>query len=186
MSSAKQILNEAAQSFSAITDIAQVVDEAAQCVTESFKQGGKIFLCGNGGSAGDAQHLEAEFLGRFLKERQPLPAIALTTNASAVTAIANDYDYSDVFSRQLQGLAKPGDVLIAISTSGNSPNVIKALEMASICQVKSIALTGQKSSKASELADIAIKAPSSATPRIQEMHIAIGQIICDIVEETLC
>ena len=185
MSSARQILNEAAQSFSAITDIAQVVDEAAQCVTESFKQGGKIFLCGNGGSAGDAQHLEAEFLGRFLKERQPLPAIALTTNASAVTAIANDYDYSDVFSRQLQGLAKPGDVLIAISTSGNSPNVIKALEMASICQVKSIALTGQKSSKASELADIAIKAPSSATPRIQEMHIAIGHTLCEIAENNL-
>ena len=161
------------------------MDEAAQCVTESLKQGGKIFFCGNGGSAGDAQHLEAEFLGRFLKERQPLPAIALTTNASAVTAIANDYDYSDVFSRQLQGLAKPGDVLIAISTSGNSPNVIKALEMASKCQVKSIALTGQKSSEASELADIAIQAPSSETPRIQEMHIAIGHTLCEIAENNL-
>ena len=185
MSSAKQILSEAAQSFSAITDIADVVEEAAQCVTESLKQGGKIFFCGNGGSAGDAQHLEAEFLGRFLKERQPLPAIALTTNASAVTAIANDYDYSDVFSRQLQGLAKPGDVLIAISTSGNSPNVIKALEMASKCQVKSIAFTGQKSSEASELADIAIQAPSSETPRIQEMHIAIGHTLCEIAENNL-
>jgi len=185
VSSADQILQDAANSFGAVVTVAEQVDKAAQMIVTSLQQGGKVFFCGNGGSAGDAQHLEAEFLGRFLKERQPLPAIALTTNASALTAIANDYDYSDVFARQLAGLAKSGDVLVGISTSGNSPNVIKALEIAQEYQVKTIALTGQKDSKASELADIAIQVPSTATPRIQEMHIAVGHTLCEIAENQL-
>ena len=185
MNSADEILKNAANSFAAITKISDDVEKAAQMITEALRQGGKVFFCGNGGSAGDAQHLEAEFLGRFLKERQPLPAIALTTNASAVTAIANDYDYSEIFSRQLHGLAKTGDVLVGISTSGNSANVIEAIKMASECGVKSIALTGQNSSEAGNLADIAICAPSTHTPRIQEMHIAIGHTLCELAENNL-
>ena len=185
MSTAEQILQEAANSFGAVVTVAEQVDGAAQMIVSSLQQGGKVFFCGNGGSAGDAQHLEAEFLGRFLKERQPLPAIALTTNASALTAIANDYDYSDVFARQLAGLAKSGDVLVGISTSGNSPNVIKALQTAHEHQVKTIALTGQKDSTASDLADIAIQVPSTATPRIQEMHIAVGHTLCELAENHL-
>jgi D-sedoheptulose 7-phosphate isomerase len=185
MSSAKQILNDAATSFALIAEVADQVDAAAKLITDSLAQGGKIFFCGNGGSAGDAQHLEAEFLGRFLKERHPLPAIALTTNASALTAIANDYDYSDVFSRQLKGLAKAGDVLVGISTSGQSPNVIKALKMAAKCEVKTIALTGKKFSEAADQADVAIQVPSTSTPRIQEMHIAVGHTLCEIAENSL-
>jgi D-sedoheptulose 7-phosphate isomerase len=124
-------------------------------------------------------------LGRFLKERDALPAIALTTNASAVTAIANDYGYEEVFSRQLSGLAKAGDVLVGISTSGNSPNVIKAFHTAKEHQVKTIALTGQNISDASALADLAIRVPSTHTPRIQEMHIAVGHTLCEIAENHL-
>ena len=182
MSSAQQLLQDAADSFKAIITVAEEVNAAADIITDCLKQGGKIFFCGNGGSAGDAQHLEAEFLGRFLKERQALPAIALTTNTSAVTAIANDYGYVEVFSRQLAGLAKTGDVLVGISTSGNSPNVIKAFHTAKEHQVKTIALTGQKASDASAVADIAIRVPSTQTPRIQEMHIAVGHTLCEIAE----
>jgi D-sedoheptulose 7-phosphate isomerase len=185
MSSAQQILQNAADSFKAIVSVAEEVNAAADIITDCLKQGGKIFFCGNGGSAGDAQHLEAEFLGRFLKEREALPAIALTTNASAVTAIANDYGYEEVFSRQLTGLAKAGDVLVGISTSGNSPNVIKAFHVAKEYQVKTIAMTGQNASEASALADITIRAPSTETPRIQEMHIAIGHTLCEIAENHL-
>ena len=176
MSSAQQLLKDAADSFKAIITIADEVDAAAEIIIDCLQQGGKIFFCGNGGSAGDAQHLEAEFLGRFLKERQALPAIALTTNASAVTAIANDYGYVEIFSRQLAGLAKAGDVLVGISTSGNSPNVIKAFHTAKEHQVKTIALTGQNISDASTLADHAIRVPSTHTPRIQEMHLSLIHI----------
>lgn len=185
MSSAQQLLQDAADSFKGIVAVADEVNAAADIITDCLKHGGKIFFCGNGGSAGDAQHLEAEFLGRFLKERDALPAIALTTNASAVTAIANDYGYEEVFSRQLSGLAKAGDVLVGISTSGNSPNVIKAFHTAKEHQVKTIALTGQKVSESSALADIAIRVPSTETPRIQEMHIAVGHTLCEIAENHL-
>lgn len=185
MSSAQQLLQDAPDSFKANITLAKEVNAVADIIADCLKQGGKIFFCGNGGSAGDAQHLEAEFLGRFLKERQALPAIALTTNASAVTAIANDYGYVEVFSRQLAGLAKAGDVLVGISTSGNSSNVIKAFHTAKEDQVKTIALTGQKASDASAVADIAIRVPSTHTPRIQEMHIAVGHTLCEIAEKHL-
>ena len=185
MSSAQQLLQDAADNFKANITVAEEVNAMADIITDFLKQGGKIFFCSNGGSTGDAQHLEAEFLGRFLKERQALSAIALTTNASAVTAIANDYGYVEVFSRQLAGLAKAGDVLDGISTSGNSSNVIKAFHTAKEHQVKISALTGQKASDSSAVADIAIRVPSTHTPRIQEMHIAVGHTLCEIAEKHL-
>lgn len=186
MHSEQQLLRDAADSFNAIIKVAEEVNNAGNILTDCLKQCSKIFFCGNGGSAGDAQHLEAEFLGRVLKERQALPAIDLITNASAVTAIANDYGYIEVFSRQIAGLAKVGgDILVGIFTSGNSSNVIKASHTAKEHKVKTIASAGQKASDASAVADIAIRAPSTHTPRIQEMHRADGHTLYEIAEKHL-
>ncbi len=155
----------------------------AKICKEAIKNDKKILFCGNGGSAADSQHLAAEFVGRFVKERQGLPAIALTTDTSILTAIGNDYGYDDVFRRQVEALGREGDVLVGISTSGNSANVVKAFKQAKAQGMKVLALTGAKSSKMSELADVTIKVPAPITARVQECHIMIGHMICEYIDE---
>jgi len=162
-----------------------LVIQAALQIVKAFRAGGKVMFCGNGGSAADAQHLAAEFTGRYLKERRALPALALHTNTSAVTAIGNDYGFDLVFARQVEALGKEGDVTVGISTSGNSPNVLRALEAAKSKSIYTVALTGASGGKMKDVADCAIRIPSEETPRIQECHILTGHIICEIVEEML-
>lgn len=157
----------------------------SEIITECFKVEGKVLLCGNGGSAADAQHIAAEFTGRFYFDRAPLNAEALHTNTSHLTAVANDYSYDEVFARLVKAKGKKGDVLIGYSTSGNSPNVIKAFEEAKSLGMTTIAFTGQTGGKMKGLVDILINVPSKDTPRIQEAHITISHIICDIVEKNL-
>ena len=159
--------------------ISKIVDLAVECL----KNKGKIMLCGNGGSAADAQHLAAEFVNRFKKERVPLPALALTTDTSIITSIANDYSYSEIFTKQILALGKKEDILIAISTSGNAENVLAAVETAKQIEIKTIALTGKDGGRLKEVADICLIVPSNDTARIQEAHITIGHIICETVEE---
>lgn len=153
----------------------------AKLVT-AMRNGNTLFLCGNGGSAGDAQHIAAELVGRFTKERRALPAVALTTNTSALTALGNDYEYNIVFSRQLEAFGKAGDVLIGISTSGNSPNVLHALQTAQSLGMVSVGLTGETGGKMKDTAEHCICVPSRDTARIQESHILIGHVLCEIVE----
>lgn len=164
----------------------QATSRAALQISESMRAGNKVFFFGNGGSAADAQHLTAEFTGRYLKERQPLPALALSVNTSSLTAIGNDYGFELVFARQLQALGKKGDVAVGISTSGNSLNVLRAFEAAKSKGIFTIALTGSGGGRMGTAADCAICVPSRETPRIQECHILAGHIICEIVEELLC
>lgn len=161
------------------------ISEAAMVCIESLRQGGKIHFCGNGGSAADAQHLAAELSGRYNYDRPPLNAEALHVNTSYVTAVANDYSFDLVYSRILQGSARKGDVLIAISTSGNSKNIINAIETAKSLNVKVIGLTGETGGNMAGLCDVLLNVPSKCTPRIQESHIMIGHIICGIIESTL-
>jgi D-sedoheptulose 7-phosphate isomerase len=158
---------------------------AADALIAAYLKGHKALFFGNGGSATDAQHLATELLGRYLRERRPLPAVALHDNASAVTAIANDYGYEHVFSRQLQGLASAGDVAVAISTSGNSPSVVEAVKTARTMGVYTIALTGASGGRLREIVDVLIAVPSDETPRIQECHILVGHALCDAVEQAV-
>jgi D-sedoheptulose 7-phosphate isomerase len=161
------------------------VEQAAMQIVRALRTGGKVLFFGNGGSAADAQHLAAEFTGRYLKERKALPALALHANTSAVTAIGNDYGFDLVFARQMEALGKEGDVAMGISTSGNSRNVLRALEVAKSKSIYTVALTGSSGGEMKDLADCTICVPSEETPRIQECHILIGHIICEIVEEGL-
>lgn len=158
---------------------------AAGALISAYTAGNKALFFGNGGSAADAQHLAAEFLGRYLRQRDPLPALALNANSSAVTAIGNDYGYEFTFARQLEALAKPGDVAVGISTSGNSPNVIEAVLCARRLGIFTIGLTGASGGRLGSLVDVLIAAPSEETPRIQECHILIGHALCDAVEEAV-
>lgn len=158
---------------------------AAEALVAAYRSGHKALFFGNGGSAADAQHLAAEFLGRYLRERRPMPALTLHANASAVTAIANDYGYDQVFSRQLQAFAVAGDVAVGISTSGNSQSVIEALTAARKIGVFTIGLTGSSGGRMRDLVDVLIAAPTGETPRIQECHILIGHAICDAVERAI-
>ena len=152
-------------------------------IRTGIKSGHKILLCGNGGSAADSQHIAAEFVGRFHKERNSLPSIAFTTDTSILTAIGNDYGYDEVFRRQVEGLGRSSDVLIGISTSGNSKNVVKALQFAKEKGLHTIAFTGEKESKSSQIAEVTLRVPSSVTARIQECHILVGHIVCNYVDE---
>ncbi len=154
-------------------------------LTEVLRGGGTIFLCGNGGSAADAQHVAAEFVGRFLRERRALPAIALTVNTSILTAIGNDYDFRVIFSRQVQAQARPGDAVVGISTSGKSPNVLAAMAAAREIGAVAIGFTGEPGEPLGQACDICLKVPTSSTPRIQETHIMAWHMICDIVEERI-
>ena len=156
---------------------------AFDVIRDSIKNGNKILLCGNGGSAADAQHIAAEFTGRFVKERIALSAIALTTDTSALTAIGNDYGYDRVFDRQVEALANKGDTLIAISTSGNSPNIINAIQKAKELGCKIIGLSGKDGGKMNQICDINLVVPSKTTARIQEMHILIGHTLCHLIDE---
>jgi len=158
---------------------------AADALIAAYRGGRKAIFFGNGGSAADAQHLAAEFVGRYLRERPALPALALHANSSSVTAIANDYGYDRIFSRQIQALAAPGDVAVGISTSGNSKNVMEALSAARKMGVFTIGLTGAGGGCMRDLVDVLIAAPSTETPRIQECHVLIGHALCDAVEEAL-
>jgi D-sedoheptulose 7-phosphate isomerase len=158
---------------------------AAEAIIGALKSGHKLFFCGNGGSAADSQHIAAEFVGRFQKERKALPAIALTTDSSALTALGNDYSFDIVFSRPLQALGQKGDVLIAISTSGNSKNVLEAVKQAKLMGINTISVTGGKGGQLAILSDIAIIAASSKTARIQESHLVILHAICELVENSL-
>lgn len=159
------------------------IEKAGALVRDALAQGHKLLFCGNGGSAADSQHLAAEIVGRFQKERCSLPAIALTVDTSVLTAVANDYGYDTVFSRQVEGLGQAGDILIGISTSGNSKNVVAAIELAKRKGLKVIGLTGAGGGKMAELCDICLAVPAQVTARIQEMHIMIGHILCEIAEE---
>jgi D-sedoheptulose 7-phosphate isomerase len=151
-------------------------------ITQCFKNGNKVLFCGNGGSAADAQHLAAEFSGRFYKDRDALPAEALHCNTSYLTAVANDYSYDVIYSRMIKGIGKPGDIIIGLSTSGNSRNIINAFDQAKLNGMMTIALTGETGGLMKNNADILLNVPSNDTPRIQESHIMIGHIICEQVE----
>jgi D-sedoheptulose 7-phosphate isomerase len=151
-------------------------------ITAALKAGNKILLFGNGGSAADAQHLAAEFVNRFIIERPPLPAIALTTDTSVITSIGNDYDFSEIFSKQIRAIGQPGDIAWGISTSGNSANVLKGLEMAKKMELITIAFTGKDGGDVSKIADFSINVSSNSTARIQEAHITAGHAICELVD----
>lgn len=161
------------------------IEKAARAIIDSIKSGGKLLVFGNGGSAADSQHMAAEFVGRFIKERKALPAIALTTNSSALTAIANDYGYDLSFSRQMEALGRKQDVALGISTSGNSRNVIAAIKKARSIGMKTIGLTGGDGGGMKNECDILITAGSKKTPRIQECHLLICHIVCELVEGDL-
>ena len=159
---------------------------ATEAVVKSIRRGGKILLFGNGGSAADAQHIAAEFVNRYLIERPPLPAIALTTDTSALTSITNDYGPDDVFAKQIQALGKPVDIAIAISTSGNSPNIIRALKVCRKLGMSTIGLTGGNGGEMAACVDLCLcVSATSVTPRIQETHILIGHVICELVDRIL-
>ena len=166
-------------------DFASRIERTAQAMVTCLQNGGKVHFCGNGGSAADAQHLAAELSGRFYFDRPPLNAEALHCNTSYLTAVGNDYGYDYIFSRLLRGTAKRGDVLVGLSTSGNSKNIVKAFETAKEMGITTVALTGQKGGAMKELSDILLNVPSSDTPRIQESHIMLGHIICELVEDEL-
>ena len=164
--------------------IKSIYDVADECIT-SYKQGNRVLLAGNGGSAADAQHIAAEFVGRYAFDRPGLPATAFTTDTSMLTAIANDYGFDQIFRRQLEANGSKGDVFIGISTSGNSPNVVAALQRARELGIITVALTGQGGGEMQSYSDYCIQVPSTSTPRIQESHIMLGHIICELVEKAL-
>ena len=164
---------------------ASEVEKAAHALASCLKKGGTAYFCGNGGSAADAQHLAAELAGRFYIERPAMAGVALTTNTSSITAIANDYGYEFVFSRQLEGLGKKGDVLVAITTSGNSKNILEAVKVARRLGMIVIGMTGEKGTDFATLCDVALITPSDKTPRIQEGHIAMGHAMCESAEHAL-
>ena len=166
-------------------EIISLIEKAAEEMIETFKNGRKVLFCGNGGSAADAQHLAAELSGKYYLDREPLAAEPLNINTSFLTAVANDLSYEEVFSRLIRAVGKPGDVLVAISTSGNSMNIIRAIEAAKNKKIITVGLTGKTGGKMRDLCDYLIKVPSTDTPRIQESHILIGHIICEIVEKEI-
>lgn len=164
-----------------INDITKI----SELVTSCFQSDGKVLFCGNGGSAADAQHLAAEFSGRFYKDREPLFSESLSVNTSYLTAVANDYNYDEVYSRLVRAMGRPGDILFGISTSGNSSNILKAIESANRIGMITIGMTGETGGKMIEICKEMIRVPSKDTPRIQESHIMIGHIICEIVESSI-
>lgn len=173
----QQILND--------ETLQQTVLQITDAVVASFESGQKVMFCGNGGSAADAQHLAAEFSGRFYKNRRALPSDALHCNSSYLTAVANDYSYDDIYSRLVDGTMEKGDVLIGISTSGNSPNIVKAFETARSKGITTVGFTGASGGKMKELSDFLLNIPSTDTPRIQESHIMLGHIICELTEAAI-
>ncbi len=173
------------QAILADHDFQQKIERAALVCIQAFRADGKVLFCGNGGSAADAQHIAAELSGRFYTDRPPLYAEALHVNSSYVTAVANDYGYDEVYARMLLAIGRPGDVLVAISTSGNSTNILKTIEIAKQQQMTIIGMSGVSGGKMRDLCDVLLNVPSQDTPRIQESHILIGHIICQIIEAEL-
>ncbi len=164
---------------------ALLLQDVVEEILDSFNRGGKLILCGNGGSAADAQHLAAEFVNRFLIDRRPLPALALTTDTSILTSVGNDFSYDDIFAKQVQALGKAEDIFLGISTSGNSPNVIKAIAAAKEIGMKTVGLTGGEGGKMAPLVDFLLNVPVSHTPHIQECHIWIEHMLCQLIDERL-
>jgi len=183
----KQIRNsiEAKELISNDKELISLIAQVSQKVIEVYRNGNKTLIAGNGGSAADAQHIAGEFVSRFYFDRPGLPSIALTTDTSILTAIGNDYGFDNIFARQVQANGAKGDLFIGISTSGNSPNIIKALEQCNKMGVATVGLTGENGGRMAVLCDFCIKVPTGVTPRIQEAHILIGHIICAIVEEEI-
>jgi D-sedoheptulose 7-phosphate isomerase len=175
-------LNEHMALFQQLSGLDTSISKAIDACVLSLQMGGKLMLCGNGGSAADSQHLAAEFTGRFIKDRPPIAAVALSTDTSALTCIGNDYSFNDIFSRQIQALGKAGDCLIAISTSGNSGNVLSAVAAAKSLGISTIGLLGRDGGKLKAQCDVSIVVPSQVTARIQEAHILIGHSLCGAVE----
>jgi D-sedoheptulose 7-phosphate isomerase len=178
-------IRESAHNLEALEALAPVIESIAERLIGVLKNGGKVMFCGNGGSAADSQHLAAELEGRFLIDRRPLAAVALTTNTSTLTAIGNDFGFDAVFERQVRGLGAAKDALVGLSTSGNSPNVLRALQAARETGILTIGFTGQSGGQMAPLCDLCLCVPSLSTPRIQEMHILAGHIVCDIAERAL-
>lgn len=184
----KQAISESIavkQQILADAEMLEIINNVANTCTSAFCEGNKILFCGNGGSAADAQHLAAELSGRFYFDRDPLPAEALHVNTSFLTAVANDYSYDEVYARLVKAQGRKGDILFGLSTSGNSPNIIKALETANSLEMITIGFTGASGGKMKSICDFLINIPSSDTPRIQESHILAGHIICEIIESKL-
>jgi D-sedoheptulose 7-phosphate isomerase len=182
----KNIISESIAVKNKILDDEKLIDTVKECVTvivTAFKNGNKVLFCGNGGSAADAQHLAAEFSGRFYTDRDALPAEALHCNTSYITAVANDYSYDVIYSRLVKGIGNKGDVLVGLSTSGNSKNIINAFEVAKEKGIVTIGFTGATGGKMKTISDYLLNVPSNDTPRIQESHILLGHIICQLVEE---
>jgi D-sedoheptulose 7-phosphate isomerase len=170
----------------ALRSLAPAVDRVVGVISRSMAAGGVLLACGNGGSAADAQHIAAELTGRFFRDRKPLPALALHGNTSSLTAIGNDYGYDEVFAREVGAHGRAGDVLLAISTSGNSRNILRAIEAAREKRMAVIGLTGESGGKMRDLCDVCLCVPTASTPRIQECHILIGHTICELLEQILC
>ena len=186
MEKIKQIINAAIAVKQAVLEdknLIETVSVIAESITKALRNGNRVYLCGNGGSAADAQHLAAEFSGRFYTDRKALPAEALHCNSSYLTAVANDYSYDVVYARLIEGIANKGDVLIGLSTSGNSGNIVKAFEVARTKGIITIGFTGASGGVMHSVSDYLLNVPSTDTPRIQESHIMLGHIICQLVEE---
>ncbi len=176
-------LNEHIETAKKMQELLPLIEDAAKLSTSSLKRGGRVLICGNGGSAADAQHIAAELSGRFKKERNALAGIALSVDTSALTAISNDYGFDRVFSRQVEAYGREGDTLIAISTSGNSKNIIEAIKKAKEIGLKVVTLSGKDGGDIKNLGDVNIVVPSQDTPRIQEMHIMIGHMVCALIDK---
>jgi len=166
-------------------DISRAIEKAVESITECFRRGGKVYFCGNGGSAADAQHLAAEFSGKFYIDREVLPSEALHCNTSYMTAVANDFGYDIVYSRLIKGIGAEGDILVGLSTSGNSKNILNAFATCREKKIRTIGMTGATGGKMRDCSDILINVPSTDTPRIQECHITVGHIICEMVEHNI-
>jgi len=181
----RNLLDESVAALSALREQADIIAGIAERVAEALRAGGTLFLCGNGGSAAQCQHIAAEFTGRFKLERRGLRAVALTTDTSALTAIGNDYGFEDVFSRQVEALARPGDMLLGLSTSGGSKNVLRAMETGGRMGLTTVALVGPTGGALADAADLCLAAPADTTANVQECHIAALHIVCDIAEREL-
>ena len=181
----EQELNGVAEGFRMLAELSPVIASVAEVCVTALRAGHKVMFCGNGGSAADSQHLAAELVGRYKMERKALNSIALTTDTSILTAIGNDYGYDDIFRRQVEGLGEAGDVLIGLSTSGNSRNVLRAFEQAAAQGITTVALTGAGGGAMKERADLALAVPSAVTNHIQEMHITCGHLLCELVEKEI-
>jgi len=181
----KSYIRKTQQTIGFLNGEGETIEEISDICYSSLANGNKLIFCGNGGSAADSQHLAAEFMGRFLMDRDPVPALALTTDTSALTAIGNDYGYDQVFARQLRGIGSKGDVLVGISTSGNSGNVVNAIHAAKAMGITTVGFTGSSGGAMGSLCNVTLRVPSDETNHIQECHITTGHLICKIVEERM-